>query len=243
MTLSAPIRKSLLVLGLIGILTAALFLLAPQIDIAVEHWFADGQNGFPLRHHPLAKFLNELINFLAALVGLVTLVGLIVTSLAKGPFLKLWRRQHGFLFASLVIGPGLIANLLFKENWGRARPRQILEFGGTQEFSPPLLISDQCASNCSFVSGDASMAFAMLAPALLVKKYQKPAIWAALFFGLLIGLTRMVQGAHFLSDVIFAGVFVIATVLLLYSVMIAPWSPPAHTPWLWRTLFPPKTKQ
>ena len=58
---------------------------------------------------------------------------------------------HAFCF-----GPGLVVNGVLKAFWGRARPSQILEFGGAAQFTPPVQIADQCARNCSFVSGEAS---------------------------------------------------------------------------------------
>jgi lipid A 4'-phosphatase len=209
----------LLCLGLF-IVSAIVFLVAPQIDLSVAHLFANGSEGFPLARHPIAKWFNGLINNLAVVVALFSIGGLAYTAIRKRALFGLWLRHYGFLFLSLLIGPGLIANALFKENWGRARPRQILEFGGTQGFSPPLLLADQCPSNCSFVSGDASMAFALLALALLAPKWRGVAISSALIFGFWIGLVRIVQGAHFFSDVIFAGIFVCATILILKAFLL-----------------------
>lgn len=227
MTMAKETKRGLLACLGLFLVSAIVFLTAPQIDLAVEHLFANGQDGFPLKSHPLAKGFNSLINFLAGIIALVSLMGLAVTAYAKRDFLGLWFHHYAFLFLSLLIGPGLIANLLFKENWGRARPRQVLEFGGTQDFSPALLVADQCASNCSFVSGDASMAFALLALAFLAPSRRKLAVILALAFGLWIGLIRMVQGAHFLSDVIFAGIFVSATILVLKALLLDNWTKPA----------------
>lgn len=215
----------------IGLATAAVFLTRPDIDLAVASMFADGSSGFPLRHHPVPKFFNALINILALIVALGCIAGLTLAIRLRMAIAGLWARQYAFLLASLIAGPGLIANALFKENWGRARPRQVLEFGGTAEFSPPLLIADQCSSNCSFVSGDASMGFFFLALAMVTPaRHRKFAIAAALAFGSFIGFMRIIQGAHFLSDVIFAGVFVSLTIALLYRIMLASWSPPQGSP-------------
>ena len=43
-----------------------------------------------------------------------------------------------------AVGPGLVANLGFKDHWGRARPVHVTEFGGTKQFTPPLVRTDQC---------------------------------------------------------------------------------------------------
>lgn len=220
-----------LALVVIGLATAAVFLSRPDIDLAVASMFADGTSGFPLRHHHVPKFFNELINILALITALGCLAGLALTTRLRMSIAGLWARQYAFLVASLIAGPGLIANALFKENWGRARPRQVVEFGGEAAFSPPLLIADQCSSNCSFVSGDASMGFFFLAIAMMTPpKQRKIAIAAALVFGSFIGFMRIIQGAHFLSDVIFAGIFVSLTIIALYRIMLTNWLVPQGSP-------------
>jgi lipid A 4'-phosphatase len=217
-----------LVFATIGILTAVIFLTQPGFDLDVAALFADGTDGFALRHHAIPKFFNELINLLALLGALGFIAGWTLAHRMRMAIAGLWARQYAFLLTSLIVGPGLVANALFKENWGRARPRQITEFGGTAEFSPPLVMTDQCASNCSFVSGDASMGFFFVAVAMVApKRYRKASLIAALLFGSFIGFMRIIQGAHFLSDVIFAGVFVGLSIILLYRLMLTPWTPPA----------------
>ncbi len=214
-----------------GLITGVIFLARPELDLVIAATFADGANGFALRQHPAAKFFNDLIDLVAIVMALACLVGWRLAARMRMAIAGLWARHYAFLLASLVVGPGLIANALFKENWGRARPRQVTEFGGAAEFSPPLVLSDQCSSNCSFVSGDASMAFVLLAVALVLPpKRRALGVSGALGFGLFIGLIRVVQGAHFFSDVVFAGVFVGLAVLLLYRIMLATWSPPQDTP-------------
>jgi len=122
-----------------------------------------------------------------------------------------------FLVAVLVVGPGLVANSVFKDNWGRARPREVVELGGTKPFTPPLLPARSCSRNCSFVSGEASSMFVLfLAPALLLPGIRITLIGTAVLLGTAAGAIRMMQGAHFLSDVLFAGVFMALTVGLLH---------------------------
>ena len=42
----------------------------------------------------------------------------------------------------LLLGPGLLVNVVLKDNsTGRARPSQVLEFGGSHQFSSPFEIS------------------------------------------------------------------------------------------------------
>src|SRR5690606_16584088 len=108
-----------------------------------------------------------------------------------------------FLAACLAAGPGLVANLVLKDNWGRARPKHVVEFGGTKAFTPPLVIAGQCPRNCSFVSGEASSTCLPLdAAAALFPQWSVPLVIAGTVGGLATGLVRMSQGAHFLSDIV-----------------------------------------
>ena len=56
----------------------------------------------------------------------------------------------------------IIVNVLLKGFWGRARPNDILELGGEENFSAWFQYSDACSTNCSFVSGDASVGFSLI---------------------------------------------------------------------------------
>jgi lipid A 4'-phosphatase len=125
-----------------------------------------------------------------------------------------------YLVLCLGVGPGLVTNTLLKDQWGRARPAQIVEFGGSKTFTPPLLPADQCARNCSFVSGEAASMFAVFyAAALIVPQWSLPTMIAGTMVGLAAGLVRVVQGGHFLSDVVFAGVFMAVTAAGLHRLM------------------------
>ena len=61
--------------------------------------------------------------------------------------------------------------------------------------------------NCSFIAGEPTAAFwTMAAAAVAPAQWRALAYAAALTFGSAVGLLRMVAGAHFFSDVVFAGV-------------------------------------
>ncbi len=116
------------------------------------------------------------------------------------------------------MGPGLVVNAVLKDHWGRARPVNIEQFGSQKRFTPPLILSDQ--EGKSFTSGDASVGFFLSAFAFLFTGRRRKLLYAGgIAAGLLIGLVRIVMGAHFLSDVLFSGVAVLMMVHLLYKVM------------------------
>jgi membrane-associated phospholipid phosphatase len=145
--------------------------------------------------------------------------------------ISLWRgrsfgqldvRAAAFLLLSLALGPGLLVNAVLKDHWGRARPAQVEEFGGHQRFTPVLVPADQCARNCSFPAGHPAIGFYLVSFAFLVRdpRQRRLAQGAAIAAGALIGVARMAQGGHFLSDVVFSGLLVYATSWLLYRAII-----------------------
>ncbi len=105
-----------------------------------------------------------------------------------------------------LLGPLALVNWGLKEHWGRARPSQILEFGGELSFQPAWAVSDQCARNCSFVSGEGAAIFWLLLPlALLPGAFRRPAVAAGVVLAFAVAGARYLRGAHFTSDVLLAG--------------------------------------
>jgi lipid A 4'-phosphatase len=200
---------------------SALFLLWPGLDVVVAGLFYRRSYDFTLSYDPIATVVHTAVPWLMLAVGFVVLA-LLAWDLHRGLGRGKALRRAAFLALSFLIGPGLIANTLLKDNWGRPRPWQIDLFGGPNHFAPPLLIGDQCPNNCSFVAGDPAAAFAFLAFALLLPpgRARRIGIAASIAFGAAIGLMRIAQGAHFLSDVVFAGLFVCLVVLLLHRLIL-----------------------
>ncbi len=129
-----------------------------------------------------------------------------------------------FLLASFAAGPGLVANVVFKDNWGRARPREVVQYGGEKQFTPPLLRANQCTDNCSFISGEAAAVYVpFFAAALLLPHVRVALIIGGLVAGTTTGLVRMSTGGHFLSDILFAGIIMALSVSALHVLMISTW--------------------
>lgn len=195
-----------------------LFALFPDLDIACENFLYDGA------HHRFLGADSIWLNpirygfmtlFVVACSGVV--LGLLVTRGARRTWYGLGQPQWLFLAVCLAMGPGVVTNLALKDQWGRARPSQIFEYGGTKSFSPPLRFSDQCDRNCSFVCGEASSVFMLFFAGAFA--FRRGAVTLALVgsaLGLADGFVRMAQGAHFLSDVIFAGVGMAVTAAFLH---------------------------
>jgi lipid A 4'-phosphatase len=200
----------------VAVAAGAVFLAAPEIDLGAARAFYAANAGF------VGERLGWVHALRQAFVGLyfgtiaLCLVGLGQIWRGRPQWLQLGKAQWLFLVACLAAGPGVVANLVFKDHWGRARPKQIVEFGGSKAFTPPLLIASQCKRNCSFISGEAASTYVTLyAAAAVVPQWSGALIVAGTVGGLATGLVRMAEGGHFLSDVVFAGVFMALTVLAL----------------------------
>lgn len=204
-------------------------ILFPRIDLSVSAWFFDPVAGvFPARTSPMYEWVRRVMPyFMFAGAGYVLVLWL-AGEILKQVFLGITRRVAAYLLLSLAVGPGLIVNVLLKDNWGRPRPSTLRDFGGTNYFVPPLVFSDQCDTNCSFSSGHGALGFWPFAVALLVPApWRGWAVAAALAFGGMVGFVRIAQGGHFFSDVVFSAVIVIATILWLNRRVIG--VPPAES--------------
>ena len=89
------------------------------------------------------------------------------------------RRAAVFLLVSLALAPGIAANVILKEHWGRSRPIDIPQFAGTERFVAWCDPRGICSKNCSYVSGDVSGSFWMLAPAALTSPTWRTFAYAA----------------------------------------------------------------
>ena len=204
----------------IGMLAAFVFLAFPEIDLSISRAFHVHRGTFFGQPLGWVQALRKSFLVVFYLSIATSLAGLVITRGSARSWLHLSNTQWLFLAICLAMGPGILTNVALKDHWGRARPKQVTEFGGTKMFSPPLIPTDQCANNCSFVSGEAASIFMPFYAAGLVVPQ-----WTAILFavgtlcGLAAGFVRVAQGAHFLSDVIFAGVFMAMTAVLVHRAM------------------------
>jgi lipid A 4'-phosphatase len=202
----------------IGAAAAAVFLSSPQIDLVIAEAFLGG-NRFVGNQYLLVKIARW-----AFIVLYFSSIALAIAGAALAHRQRLWAgltaKRWMFLAACLVVGPGLVANVALKDQLGRARPKHVVELGGQKAFTPPLVAARECHRNCSFVSGEASSIFVLFyAAALVMPHWSVPLVVAGTVGGFAAGLVRMAQGGHFLSDVIFAGVFMALTVQALHELM------------------------
>lgn len=207
-------RAGLVVLGT-AIAAAVLFVIFPRLDIAVARLMIGSKGRFLLYFEGFSYNFHLALQYLAPAI-LIFCVAAIFAWFWRRPIGGITAWQALYIVLVIAIGPGLLVNVVLKDNSHRPRPEAIQEFGGQESYAPPFDFSGSCDDNCSFVSGDPAIGFALLAPALLLPVGRRRAgVAAALILGTALGIMRMLQGAHFLSDVVFCGIVVSATVLLL----------------------------
>ncbi|MCI5118335.1 MAG: phosphatase PAP2 family protein [Candidatus Electrothrix sp. LOE1_4_5] len=169
------------------------------------------------RAWPVGNFFPWNILYKIAPIPAIILASSSLVILLMGSFrackgwLAPWRKRAIFILLLLALGPGLVVNVLLKGELGRPRPRQIVEFGGEYQFT-------QCwqpgegGSNSSFPSGHATIAFFLMVPWFILrdekeqkKRYAEIFLLTGILFGTLVGIARILQGGHFVSDILWAG--------------------------------------
>ncbi len=191
--------------------TMGLLVLFPGIDLAASRVFYTPGLGFS--HSAVLEAVHAGLRYFVIAVVVVAAVALLWTR---------QRRRALFVLLALALGPGLLVNTVFKDHWGRARPTQIAAFGGTKVLTPAFVPADQCATNCSFPAGDPAVGFFLVSVALLVPRSaaRRWAIVGAVAAGAALGLVRLAQGGHFLSDIVASGFLVSGLSWLLYRLLL-----------------------
>ncbi len=205
-----------IIIILIGL---CLFLtVAPDIDLYTANLFYLGNSQFSLQSSDLLSIV-----FRKILIPLILIYVLVLPIICKLTQLEKIFFRYKFTFkeilliwSSLIISILIVVNLILKNLWGRARPGDVVEFGGVEAFTPWYKMSDGCVTNCSFVSGDASVGFSIVILYFITRNIIY--LYSSLIFGFLLGVIRISAGGHFFSDVVFSGLVIIILNLLLFKI-------------------------
>ena len=206
-----------IVLSVLVVATIVVFAVTDlDISSARPFYHPDTSNPWPVASQPLwLLFYNSApwITGSLAIAGTVALIAGLVRKEARR------FRTHGlFILLCVAIGPGLIVNGILKDHWGRARPRQIAEFGGKHAYTQPLVPSD--AHGKSFPCGHCSVGYLYGAGWWIWRRSSLRAsaasLGAGLAIGTLLGFGRLAAGGHFLSDNIWSGLIALGVAHMLY---------------------------
>lgn len=214
-----------------GFLVALTALIAISgLDLLVSsHFFTGG--GWPVGEQFPWKLLYRIDRFPALFLAIAGLLVATPALIKRGNWSRK-ARSGVFLVLLLALGPGLLVNVLFKDGWGRPRPREIVQFNGNKQFLQPWQ-KGIAGQGRSFPSGHASAAFYLSAP-FFVYRRRRPSIalaWLAggVCFGILMSIARIAQGGHFLSDTLWSFGMVYLTGLLLSAAMGLSTKEPPHS--------------
>jgi lipid A 4'-phosphatase len=214
-------RRGLIVALVFAAAFGLVFGLFPQFDIEIAGLFYDpATRNFPLRTNSFLGHLRDAASWVLVLLVAPCVAALLIKLVI--PRAKPWisARAAIFLIATLALAPGLLVNVVLKNHWSRPRPAAVVEFGGSERFVPWWDPRGQCVKNCSFVSGETSSAFWTLAPAALAPPpWRFIAYASAIAFGVGMSVVRMAMGAHFFTDVVFAGFFTFIIIVLAHSLI------------------------
>ncbi len=189
-----------------------------DISLAASFYDAGGTiTRWPQRNAPLWLFFYHAIPWFTGALAIAAVVMLIRGTL--DPTKRLQRVYGLFIFLTVAFGPGIVVNAVFKDHWGRPRPKHTTQFGG-KEAHRPFYLPGRRGKGKSFPCGHSSVGFSFAILALLMRR-RKPGLAAGLLvgtfaFGMMVGIGRMAAGAHYFSDVLMSAVMVWAVGWLLY---------------------------
>lgn len=203
------------------LLLSSFFIDKYNLDLKLAAFFYEEQERF---------WLLDSISICLFLYRYGTIPGLIITI----SLLILWalsfyskrlvtyRKDFLLCFLAIVIGGGVIVNAVLKDHFGRPRPRQVIEFGGKWAFKPPL-IPGIPGKGKSFPCGHCAMGFVPVVGIFLYYRSKKIAFTSFLLtitYGVMVSVTRIGQGAHFLSDAIWSlGIMLLTSAVLFYFII------------------------
>ena len=139
-------------------------------------------------------------------LGLAMLLALLLHRFRPGLTRLSMRRSMVAWLLVVGLGLGVIIDWGLKDHFGRPHPYQTHVFTGDQDFVPAFHYRPLCELNCSFVSGHAAGGFVWMAWGMWGARRRRQAwLLVGVAAGGFIGATRIMQGGHFLSDVVFSG--------------------------------------
>lgn len=204
------------------------------LDTIVSGWFFDrAANAFPLRYSTFLEVVMHQWTKELVIVAAVLVIVLYAMSFVMHELRGL-RRVLLFLSLGLSLAPLTVA--LMKAGSVRHCPWNLSEYGG---FAPHLTLFDAAtnavqAGHC-FPAGHASTGFCLLAFYFAGRALGRPALARAGLFlgiaaGLVLGAGRILQGAHFLSHVLWSGLVCWTIIVVLFGAIVPSQPRPAPVP-------------
>jgi len=221
---SVNFQISVWTIGAVVLLTAAIlfFYYYPQIDLFFARELYIGNGKFLLSDSKLAAFFHGPLDMMLKFGFLTALVGYLVICALHIKISSELHKKLIFIFSTAFLSELIIINWVLKNHWGRPRPVQVDQFGGSiaTHFEPAGRISHECIQNCSFSSGHAGIAACVGLLAIFLPPRWRPSfLILTIIFVAVVGFMRMARGAHFLSDVTISPLIVLATAMVVKDLL------------------------
>jgi lipid A 4'-phosphatase len=195
----------------------AIFAAVPGLDLLVSARYYRAGQGFVHARDPFVLALYDWTPWLGRGLVLVLLLYAVLAPVhanwlarrqqaayaeqARGP----WRHGAVLAVCCALLGPGLVIEGVFKNVVGRPRPVQIQPFGGPDAYVRPFAHGADPSSHKSFASSHAAAGFALISLGLTCGPvWRRRWLLIGLVAGSVVGFGRILQGGHFLSDIVFA---------------------------------------
>lgn len=192
--------------GLVIILVILVLFFSPNIDPFVAKLALTEDGGFYGMASLVCSVIYDAVTYLAVLCCVIPVLLCIYNW--RNPLKSAGvKKSTAIVLLAMILGPWIMVNASFKEHWGRPRPYQIYTQEAPQKFQPFWQHVANQPQNNSFPSGHASIGFFLGVP-LMAFRRRKTAVVVSIAGGVIVGAVRILQGGHFVSDVIMAGVFV-----------------------------------
>jgi lipid A 4'-phosphatase len=198
-------EKPLLLTTLITLTLSAVFVSFPGIDLAVSRLFYVEGIGFPASKITALNTFRAFGQYFPLALTVALIFGLVL-KLIYPSRPSLFPPRFTLYFSSLfLLGPALTVNGIMKPLFDRPRPRNVIDFGGTDPFVHAWGLGGHYFDDRSFVSGEAAVVACLIPLAFFVPVVWRRSIFVLLsVFAALTALNRIAFGAHFLSDVLIA---------------------------------------
>lgn len=205
-------------LALLGAI--AIYLLWPELDLRVSQALHTPGQGFADGALPWVQWSYHQSPWVGRGLLLGVFIAWLAARLGWRAISPARRAAAGVALCTALLGPGLLIEGVFKPELQRPRPVQTADFGGSQPYHPPLRPCWACTSHHSFVSSHAAAGFWLMSWGLLAAPAWRRRWFAiGLACGAVIGWGRMLQGGHYLGDVVFS----FFTVWASGQVVLAAW--------------------
>src|SRR3954465_14885400 len=123
-------RTGLVIALAVAALVGVIFGLRPDLDLKLAGLFFDPERGgFWRSYDPPYLRARDAATWLITLVAMPAIVALVVKFIRPQRTLLIPGRGIVLMLVTLALGPQMVANLVFKEHWGRPRPIDVSEFG------------------------------------------------------------------------------------------------------------------